>query len=312
VSGGRRVPLSLVIAALTAAWLSVLVSGARAGYSTGYDISYPQCNSSFPANPGFGIVGVNGGRPYSANPCLGTGDGPSELAWPSMNAGLSPVEPAQLYADTADPGPALSAHWPNGQTSPKPCNTATNPGSDTAECAYDYGWNAATDSYQDAVNAYISLGWAPSGATRTPVANAWWLDVETANSWTSNTSLNVDDLQGEVDYLTSVGAASIGFYSTASDWLTITGGTSSFAAYPSWMPGASSLVGAQSNCPKPGVTGGRVALTQYPSSGFDGDYRCGAPAPPLSFARGRKPSSHAWHRAKREARGTILPALPGG
>jgi hypothetical protein len=306
------VSLLLVIASTTAAWLSVLVSGAQATYSTGYDIAYPQCNASFPANPGFGIVGVNGGRPFSANPCLGTGDGPSELIWPGTNTGLSPVEPAQLYANTADPGPALSTHWPNGQTAPKPCNTATNPGSDTAECAYDYGWNAATDSYQDAINAYVALGAQQSGATRTPVANAWWLDVESANSWTSNTSFNVDDLQGEVDYLTSVGAPSIGFYSTVSDWQTITGDTASFAAYPSWMPGASSLAEAQGNCPSPGVTGGRVALTQYPRNGFDGDYRCSVPAPPVSLARGRKTSSPAWRQGERKARRTMLPALPGG
>jgi len=312
VSGGRLASLLLVFASLTAAWLSVLVSGARAAYSAGYDISYPQCHASFPTPPYFGIVGVNGGRPFSANPCLGTGDGPSELVWPGMTVGLSPVEPAQLYANTADPGPALSTHWPNGQISPKPCNTATNPGSDTAECAFDYGWNAATDSYQDAVNASISLGWADSGATRTPGANAWWLDVETANSWTSNTSFNVDDLQGEVDYLSSVGAPSIGFYSTALDWQTITGGTSRFAAYPSWIPGASSLVQAQGDCASPGVTGGRVALTQYPDNGFDGDYRCGAPAPSPSLARGREPSSPAWRRGEHEARGTMLPALPGG
>ena len=86
--------LLLVFASLAAAWLSVLVSSAQATYSTGYDIAYPQCSASFPADPGFGIVGVNGGKPFSANPCLGTGDGPSELAWPSTNTGLSPVEPA--------------------------------------------------------------------------------------------------------------------------------------------------------------------------------------------------------------------------
>ena len=92
----------LVFVSLAAAGLSVAVSDALADSSTGYDISYPQCNVSFPASPGFGIVGVNGGKPYSANPCLGMGDGPSELAWAGMNA--------QLYANTADPGPALCNH----------------------------------------------------------------------------------------------------------------------------------------------------------------------------------------------------------
>jgi hypothetical protein len=243
--------------------------------NVGYDISYPQCNGTFPSGGAFGIAGVNGGKPYGANPCLGTGDGPSELSWAGMNA--------ELYANTADPGPALSSHWPNGQTSPKQCNTAANPGSDTPECHYDYGWNAAADSYQDAVAAYISLGWATAGATRTPVANQWWLDVETANSWTSTASLNVQALQGEVDYLESVGAAGVGFYSSTSDWQTITAGTSTFASLPTWLAGASSLGDAQSRCGGSGFTGGGVALAQYPSGGFDADYRCTA-QPVLSFA----------------------------
>lgn len=261
---------------LAGAALSSLVSGAAAGSTVGYDISYPQCNSTFPSTPAFGVVGVNDGKPFSANPCIGTGDGPSQLQWAGMNA--------QLYANTADPGPALSTHWPNGQSSPQQCNTASNPGSDTAECAYDYGWNAAADSYQDAVSAYISLGWAPAGATRTPVANAWWLDVESANSWSSNVTFNVDELQGEVDYLKSVGAASVGFYATQSDWQSVTGSTSNFAAYKSWIPGASTLSQAQANCSGSGVTGGGIALAQYPSGGFDADYQCAAPGPSISFS----------------------------
>jgi hypothetical protein len=254
-----------------------IVAGAPAATdpNVGYDISYPQCNGTFPSGATFGVVGVNGGLPYSANPCLGTGDGPSELSWAGMNA--------QLYANTADPGPALSSHWPNGQTSPKQCNTATNPGSNTPECHYDYGWNAAADSYQDAVTAYIALGWAAAGATRTPVANQWWLDVETANSWGSTPDLNVQELQGELDYLASVGAAGVGFYSSTSDWQTITANTTSFSSDPSWLPGANSLSDAQSRCGGSGFTGGGVALVQYPSGGFDADYRCSA-QPTLAFA----------------------------
>ena len=178
---------------------------------------------------------------------------------------------------------ALSSHWPTGQTSPKECNTTSNPGSDTAQCHYDYGWNAAADSYQDAVSAYISLGWAPSGAARTPVANQWWLDVETANSWTPTTSLNVQALHGEADYLNSVGAAAVGFYSSASAWQTVTGNATSFASSPSWLAGASSLSDAQSRCGGVGFTGGTLALVQYPSGGFDANYRCTA-QPTLSFA----------------------------
>src|SRR5438105_12169322 len=137
-----------LLSALLAAGLTLATSAAASATTdpnSGYDISYPQCNGSFPAPGAFGIAGVNGGRLYSANPCLGAGDGPSELSWAGMNA--------ILYANTGDPGPALSSHWPNGQTSPQQCNTATNPGSNTPQCHYDYGWNGAADSYRDAVNA---------------------------------------------------------------------------------------------------------------------------------------------------------------
>ena len=91
-----------------------------------FDISYPQCGSPFPDNAEFGIVGVNHGKVFSANPCLSTGDGPPELAWAG---GVK----AQLYANTGNPGPDISTRWPSNQTSPRQCNTSAVPGSDTAD-----------------------------------------------------------------------------------------------------------------------------------------------------------------------------------
>ena len=238
-------------------------SKAPQSQAIGYDISYPQCGGPFPKNSAFQIVGVNRGIVFSPNPCLGTGSGASQLAWAGLRAGL--------YANTGNPGPELSSRWPIGQSSPRACS-AQNP--DSADCAYDYGWNAAADSYATAVRAYISLGWAAPGASRTPVANDWWLDVETANSWRSDTSLNVAALQGAVAYLVSVGAASVGFYSAPFMWEEITGGTTAFAGHPTWVAGASTLKGAQARCIGDGFTGGGVALAQFPYKGFDGNIRC--------------------------------------
>jgi len=229
----------------------------------GYDISYPQCGNPFPTNVAFGIVGVNRGIVFSPNPCLGTGSGASQLRWAGRRA--------DLYANTGNPGPQLSSRWPIGQTSPRACQAA-NP--DSGNCAYDYGWNAAADSYATAVKAYISLGWANAGATRTPVANDWWLDVETANSWRSNDALNIASLHGAADYLDSVGAASVGFYSAPAMWNEITGGTSAFDEHQTWVAGASTLSGAKARCAGSGFTGGGVALAQYLYKGFDADYRC--------------------------------------
>ncbi len=222
---------------------------------TGYDISWPQCGGSYPANPAFGIVGVNAGIVFSPNPCLA-----SEVAWAG---GVS----AGLYANTGNPGPAISKHWPTGQLTPRWCDPVNT---DTADCAYDYGYNAAADSYADAVAAFSSLGLAG-----TPAGSVWWFDVETGNSWRSDVSLNVAALEGAAYYLGSVAkVASIGFYSTQYQWNVITGGTSTFAANQSWVAGASDAQGASANCTGSGFTGGGVALAQYPSGGFDADVRC--------------------------------------
>jgi hypothetical protein len=232
-----------------------------------YDISYPQCGRPFPTNADFGIVGVNKGIVFSANPCLGTGDGPPELTWAG---GVR----AQLYANTGDPGPALSSRWPDDQTSPRQCNTSAVPGSDTVDCAYDYGWNAAADSYRTAAGAYVALGLASPGATSTPSPNVWWLDVEIINSWRTDVTLNVAALEGAVAYLQSMSTAGIGFYSTQYQWNQITGGTSVFSDYPSWVAGASSARQAVTDCSAKGFTGGRVALAQYHAGAFDADLLC--------------------------------------
>ena len=222
----------------------------------GFDISYPQCGSPYPAKPAFGIVGVNGGRPYVAgNPCLA-----SQLAWGGR-------EKAELYINTANPEPAQSSFWPTGKTSPRYCDpTAPN----SADCSYDYGWYAAADSFAKAQQAYGQLAIAVS-----PVATFWWLDVETTNSWQANATNNVAVLQGEVDYLRSIGVTKIGFYSTTVQWNQITGSSRAFAAYPSWGAGAPSESAARTHCTStPGFTGGRLALVQYPYAGFDADLGC--------------------------------------
>ena len=224
--------------------------------SRGYDVSYPQCSTRLPSNPLFAIVGVNGGRVFSVNSCLA-----SQIAW-----GGGPA--AELYANTGNPGPALSSFWPNGQTAPRVCDAA-NP--DTFDCAYDYGWNAAQHSFQTAQAAYAELGLATS-----PAATAWWLDVETSNSWRDDTALNLAVLQGGYEYLRSVGVSRLGFYSTTFQWGVITGGSKVFSPAPSWGAGSPSEKAAKSLCASTtaSFTGGPLALVQYPYQGLDADVRC--------------------------------------
>ncbi|MEY2423579.1 MAG: hypothetical protein QOI95_3646 [Acidimicrobiaceae bacterium] len=240
----------------------------------GYDVSYPQCGRALPSSPTFGIVGVNNGILYSSNPCLTT-----QLAWAQRAANHAPA----FYANTANPGPAYSSHWPTGQTTPKVCDAAAN---NSTACSYDYGWNGAQDSFAIAVNAEQQVnGTSVTSATAAAAAAPWWLDVETSNSWQtlesaygqtpSSKANDAAALEGAVAYLHSVGVARVGFYSTAYQWGQITGGTGSqFASLPDWVAGYGSLSAAKAGCSAAGFAGGPVKLTQYPSNGFDGDYAC--------------------------------------
>jgi hypothetical protein len=240
----------------------------------GYDVSYPQCGRTLPSSAAFGIVGVNNGVLYSTNPCLGT-----QLAWAQRAANHAPA----FYANTADPGPAYSSHWPSGQTTPQVCDPAAN---NSTACSYDYGWNGAADSFAIAVKAEQQVNATSLAAATAAAASApWWLDVETANSWQTlepaygqTPSAKANDiaaLDGAVAYLHSVGVAQVGFYSTSYQWVQVTGGSGSrFASLPDWIAGYSSLSGAKSGCGRLGFAGGPVRLTQYPANGFDADYAC--------------------------------------
>ena len=90
--------------------------------STGYDVSYPQCGRRLPAPGAFAIVGVNGGLPYSANPCLAT-----QYQWATTSSGTKGPR-ASLYINTANPGPVVSTHWPTGQQSPQLCDGSWSTG----------------------------------------------------------------------------------------------------------------------------------------------------------------------------------------
>lgn len=238
--------------------------------TTGYDISYPQCGGSFPSSPAFGIVGVNDGVVYSANPCLATGDGPSELAWAQASGKV------QFYANTADPGPQYSSYWPAAGTSAG-SHTCSSSDLNSPDCSFVYGYNAALNSFGDA---------AAAAGTTAAAAATWWLDVETGNSWqtlesaygntASSQANDTAALSGAVAALQAQGVVTVGFYSTSTQWGEITGGTgTTFAANPDWVAGFSSARAAAKGCTTTGgFAGGKVTLTQYHSGGFDADTAC--------------------------------------
>src|SRR5262249_51610327 len=137
-----------------------------------------------------------------------------------------------------------------GQTGPQPCSPSNEAG-----CAYDYGYNAASRAF----------GSAPAAA-----GSAWWLDVETSNSWSTDVSLNRTDIQGSIDFLHGQGVT-VGLYSTGAQWGQITGGAA--LAVPNWVAGAANAKRAPALCAS-SFSGGPVRFVQYPSGGFDADYEC--------------------------------------
>lgn len=265
----------LALFALVALYLSMSAAPAEAASDVGYDISYPQCGLPFPSDAAFGIIGVNGGRAFSANPCLA-----EQLAW-----GKKLSAPVSLYANTGNPGPALSSRWPIGQMSPRECY-GDNPNS--TACAYNYGWNAAKDSVSTAARASMAVNGVDEKNARRRVANVtWWLDVEILNSWQTTSSVygpteqsKLNDtaaLAGAVNALWDAGVDSVGIYSTQYQWNLITGGSAYthdwFSANPVWLAGHSAN-SAAGGCEKPSFTGGRVTMTQYLSNGYDANYLC--------------------------------------
>ena len=209
--------------------------------ATGFDISFPQCVGALPSPPGaFAVVGVNDGRAFTHNPCFGV-----EAAWAGSQLSIY----MNLNAPTA--GAAQGMSGPAGQCT----------GNDTGCMAYNYGYNAAVDSFATA---------SAAGAS----APVWWLDVETANTWDSNAFNNARTIRGALDALTAEGVVA-GVYSTGYQWGRIAG---SFApGTPLWVATGSDMPTAVEYCsPLHAFGGGTPWLTQFQTAGvpYDQDYAC--------------------------------------
>ncbi len=268
----RRIWPGVAMAAILAMTMLTPASAtAPAGPATsvGFDISFPQCGHPYPTTSGFGIVGVNHGHAFSTNPCLA-----GELRWMRGVAGATRA----FYVNTGAPGPG-DAHWPRRERLPRECR-----GTNSTPCAYDYGWRSARISF-DSVLGLLLKSHTPSPRVFATSAR-WWLDVEVANPWEtwlagfgpSRHSELVDQwaVLGSIAYLRSQGISFVGIYSSVPMWHELMGASlSAFAKVPVWIPGSASLPEAELNCATTSFTGGFVAMLQYPSRGYDGDYQCG-------------------------------------
>ncbi|MGO4235255.1 hypothetical protein [Pseudarthrobacter sp. YAF2] len=269
----------LLAACVLFAWQANPAHGAVAagpapddGAVLGNDISWPQCGGGLPAPPAFAIVGVNGGRPDTINPCLS-----AQLAWADRTSDATAGTPAAVYVNAAATGPVESLWWPAGNTYLG--TDVGNPyglcdGTASPACAYVHG-------YAMAFNDVVILKDAGDGAVR----RVWWLDVETGNSWLWDKAANAAELEGMAAYLESTGAE-VGIYSTAYQFGEIAGGItpgSKLSGLRSWLAGAESTSTAQELCgAAPLAPGGTVALTQFTDGDLDYNYRCPAAPPPAA------------------------------
>lgn len=269
--------LAFIVSAAVAA--SVIIGAAPAAAASpsllGNDISAPQCAGPtaavLPPVPAFAIIGVNGGVANTSNPCFA-----EQVAWAQGVTGGTKQPRISYYVNTANPGLAAT-WWPSSNQTqpatpevarvpmvvPNPYGTCAYDAS--AACAFVYGYSLALDD--------ATVRGVPNPATA-----LWWLDVETANTWSTDKVANRAALEGMAALFTRIGAK-VGLYATKAHWSEIIGvvpAATSLAALPSWIAlGPTSERAATKACgTSPLTVGGRVSLVQFVSAGFDYNVSC--------------------------------------
>lgn len=245
----------VVAAVLAGLMLLATHVGAAAAFDpyngSGYDYSYPQCGKAAPSGLSFGIVGVNGGYPFTYyNNCLA-----AEYSDAVTSANAS------LYVNTGY-DPSYTAI--DGRHTEQDCATAS--AQLIATPAQQAAWAVGcSEAERDMTYA------ASQGATG---PSAWWLDVETGNSWsTTDLSLNRYTLDGLVAELRSATAVPVGIYSTSSQWTAITGGYHP-AVDATWVAtGQRTARRARTTCTAPSFTGAPIWIVQYIAT-YDRDLAC--------------------------------------
>jgi hypothetical protein len=204
----------------------------------GYDISFPQCHTGYPAHSEVAVVGVNDGSAFTFNPCFS-----SEASWAGPNL--------SVYLNLNSPKGSDAAEWSRGP--------AGNCGpSDHACSSYNYGFNAAQRSM-----AFVrSAGYG---------SQTWWLDIETSNYWAPATSDNDQVIAGALTAIHRAGYAAA-IYSTDYQWNTIAGSYDPHV--PAWYATGVATFFPQLWCSGTSFSGGPVYLVQGRAGSFDGAYSC--------------------------------------
>ncbi|MFZ1075580.1 MAG: hypothetical protein WAN50_04375 [Minisyncoccia bacterium] len=227
----------------------------------GYDLSYS--TSQYPGVMfNFGVIGVTGGRAFVDNPRLS-----SEVAWAQVSSARAPTAYMNLNAPY---GSTVAANIGGPKSCPTSVSTSTDP---TACQGYNYGYNAAAHSFAYAAGNSINT-------------SLWWLDIEEANSWSPDTSVNDATIQGAIDYLNAKGIR-VGIYSVPYMWDDIAG--TAFVpnqsvngvavTTPNWFPiGTATQIEAINACVTRNgfISGSPIWLIQYEadSSAVDQNIAC--------------------------------------
>ncbi len=230
--------------------------------TTGYDVSYPQCTSSTSYSGGFAIVGIGGGRPFKANGCV-TKEWSAAIAANATSISIY-INTGYSGAYSRDITSACSANVPQTYTS----------GSKLAQ-AWEIGCSEADFAFKTALADGVNPN-APGSKYPSIGGGMWWADIETGNSWSTNTSLNQATIQGVVSELTSPVNTSysseaglpVGIYSNSTFWNKITGKSS-------WTPTGSSadwIAGSSCNAT---FDGNPAYVAQYGTTNVgDADTAC--------------------------------------
>lgn len=226
----------------------------------GYDVSYPQCEVSLPANAAFGIVGLNKYIGTDFNPCF-----KNEMKWAKKLPGAGGMPGFSVYVHIENPGAKLAKHWPNrGSTPYGTCKGDTSPA-----CSYEYGEGLA---YGDLRR--LSAAGAGRGLRV-------FEDVEEGYSWqdTYHTADNVAAMEGMAIAFEQAGD-SVGIYSNSIPWDHIAGqvpASSNLRQLPVWVLGAENLSEARQNCASNRFAG-RVIIAQLAGDSYPIDENVLCPA----------------------------------